>query len=378
MKNRSIYLVLVIFLIANLVACAAPTTPTLAPSDTPAEPPTSTPPIPTPTAGFFGERIESGRITSAALAGNLLSDPATRTYWVYLPPGYYETDKRYPVVYVLHWFTGGGTTFVRPSRDALESLIKKGEVKDMILVFPDANNIFGGSIYMSSPTIGDYETYIANELVNKIDSTYRTIPNRDSRGIMGCSMGGEGAIHLAFKYPDIFGVAAPMSGFLNNPDFVANWEFSQSKFKKEIKNWVDFYSQDMSVQFLMALTAVASPDPSKPPFYLDMPFNFVNGKAEINQEVYLKMESLTLENDIQRYLAQPVRLNNVLIYGDTGLEGSASDQELTIKILKYTDQLFTENGVEHEFGMVENTHCGFDFSPIFKFMDKNLVFEQTE
>lgn len=52
----------------------------------------------------------------------------------------------------------------------------------MIFVFPDANNQLKGSIYLSSPTIGDYETYITQEVVDLVDTTYRTIPDRNSRG----------------------------------------------------------------------------------------------------------------------------------------------------------------------------------------------------
>jgi S-formylglutathione hydrolase FrmB len=90
----------------------------------------------------------------------------------------------------------------------------------MILVLPDGNNKFQGSNYLSSPTIGDYETYIARELVAQVDAKYRTIAQRDSRGITGCSMGGDGAMHLALTFPDVYSVAAPMSAtydFANDP-----------------------------------------------------------------------------------------------------------------------------------------------------------------
>ncbi len=82
----------------------------------------------------------------------------------------------------------------------------------MILVFPNASNKLGGSMYLSSPTIGDYETYLTRELVDFVDANYRTLAQRDSRGITGCSMGADGAMHLALKYPDVYSVAAPYSG----------------------------------------------------------------------------------------------------------------------------------------------------------------------
>ena len=115
-------------------------------------------------------------------------------------------------MYVLHWYTGQASALVGPIRQAYEATLRTGDPQEMIFVFPDANNRLGGSMYLSSPTIGDYETYITHELVDYIDANYRTIKNRVSRGITGCSMGGDGSICLALKYPDVFSVAAPVSG----------------------------------------------------------------------------------------------------------------------------------------------------------------------
>ena len=186
----------VTLLLATNVGCASPPTAALpAPTATPKAEPA------TPTVRPFGGTVEKGQITSTALAGNLLGDPTTRDFYVYLPQGYDSSTKRYPVVYVLHWYTGDETQALRSVSSAMDWLIDKGEVRDMIFVFPDASNKLGGSLYMSSPTIGDYETYIAKELVAKVDSTYRTLPSRASRGIMGCSMGGHGSLPLGIEVP---------------------------------------------------------------------------------------------------------------------------------------------------------------------------------
>ena len=139
----------------------------------PSEPVSTITPTPDTNPG-----LHKGEITTAALANNLLGDPATRNYYVYLPPGYDTGDKLYPVVYVLHWYPGDHNTYPASTAKSLESLLAEGRVKPMILVFPDTSNKLGGSMYWSSPTIGDYETYIANELVEQIDNTYRTpLPN---------------------------------------------------------------------------------------------------------------------------------------------------------------------------------------------------------
>ena len=164
----------------------APTqAPTAAPQPTSTSPPpTPQPPVATPTHPPDKYRLESGQITSQALEGNLVGDPATRDYYVYLPAGYDTSDKRYPVVYALHGFMGNENELI-VMIPVLEELRASGGVGEMIMVFPDADNSFGGSWYLSSPTIGDYEGYIAEDLVAHIDANYRTLPQRESRGIMG-------------------------------------------------------------------------------------------------------------------------------------------------------------------------------------------------
>ncbi len=103
-------------------------------------------------------------------------------------------------------------SLVEDFQRSYSAALEEGGAQEMIFVFPDANNTFHGSQYLSSPTIGDYETYLTQELVAHIDGTYRALPDRASRGITGCSMGGDGSMGLALKYPNVFSVAAPASG----------------------------------------------------------------------------------------------------------------------------------------------------------------------
>ncbi len=169
-------------------------------------------PTPAPIAAPGKVATIVDKITSQALAGNLLGDPATRTFFVLLPASYATSDKRYPVVYVLHWYTGDAVSLVEDFQRSYSTALEEGGAQEMIFVFPDADNRFRGSQYLSSPTIGDYETYLTQELVAHIDATYRTLPDRVSRGITGCSMGGDGSMGLALKYPNVYSVAAPASG----------------------------------------------------------------------------------------------------------------------------------------------------------------------
>ena len=123
--------------------------------------------------------LEWGEITSPALEGNLICDPAKRPFAVYLPPGYEASQKRYPAFYALHG-GGGSAGSMTGMRSTLDRMIGNGEIGEMIAVFVDGRTRFGGVGYWSSVTIGDYETYITRDLVSHVDAHYRTIPQPDN------------------------------------------------------------------------------------------------------------------------------------------------------------------------------------------------------
>jgi enterochelin esterase-like enzyme len=81
----------------------------------------------------------------------------------------------------------------------------------MIVVLPDSKTIYNGSMYSSSVTTGDFEQFIARDVVAYIDAHYRTIPDRTSRGLVGHSMGGYGASRIGMKHPEVFGALYIMS-----------------------------------------------------------------------------------------------------------------------------------------------------------------------
>ena len=235
-----------------------PTTTPVPPSPMPPPPPTPQPTKPTP-------ELKAETITSQALAGNLLGDPAERTVYILLPPGYGASDKRYPVVYVMPGGDGLPTHFTGGFMAASQVLLGKDEIKEMILVFPDGTNrIWGGSLVRSS-TIGDYETYVTRDVVDYVDTHYRTLPTRDSRGIGGCSNGGTTSMRLALKYPNVFSVVAATSGEWDTSPQVRPDDVQRVQRLKELPR--DASDLDDVTQWWVQLAAGAAPDPDNPPFY---------------------------------------------------------------------------------------------------------------
>jgi S-formylglutathione hydrolase len=173
-------------------------------------------------------------IHSPSLEGNLLKDPSTKPMTIYLPPSYDEGDSLYPVIYYLHGYTADNTMWVNwfSIHNIMDNLIKQGKVQEMIIVMPDAYNKYGGSFYTNSSVAGKYEDYMTSDIIEFIDGKYRTLPQRESRGIGGGSMGGYGAMKLAMKHPDIYSAVVSHSGLLSlehrknlicsNPNYILN------------------------------------------------------------------------------------------------------------------------------------------------------------
>lgn len=163
-------------------------------------------------------RVEERWFDSAVLKGNLPGDPTERILPVYLPPGYGEGQQRYPVVYVLAGHGSSGATELNSPAwgesfpERLDRLIVSGAVPPVIAVIPDCFTIFGGSQYLNTSALGQYEDYLIDEIVPLVDSDYRTMPEAAHRGITGKSSGGYGAMVQAMRHPEVFGAMASHSG----------------------------------------------------------------------------------------------------------------------------------------------------------------------
>jgi dienelactone hydrolase len=310
--------------------------------------------------------LEGQQITSSALEGNLIGDSAKRYFYVYLPPSYEAGLKSYPSVYMLHGYSQNGSSYT-DLKPTLDSMIKNGQMGEMIIVFVDGSNKFGGSWYQSSITIGDYEKYITRDIVNLVDAKYRTINHKDSRGVTGISMGGYGCMRLALKYPNVFSVVAANGGPYNNDS-----DYSRNLFKTTAtanpKDWGAFYGLFWMSQASFAYVAGSSPNPDKPPFFLDKPFEIVNGVIQAVPDVRNKcIDQDILHGELNRYVKQPVRLNNILILHAT------NDSVVPVSEAQELDKAMTESGVKHVYKehLAEHTFVATDS---FKFLSDNLSF----
>src|SRR4051812_3661795 len=169
--------------------------------------------VPAVVPGAKPVTVERIKIHGTALEGNLEGDAVDREVFVFLPPSYsQEKSRRYPVLYALHGYSIGAEQWTHEIHvpQTIEGAFAEG-AKEMIVVVPDSKTVHNGSMYSSSVTTGDFEQFIAHDLVAYIDSHYRTFPIRESRGLAGHSMGGYGATRIGMKHADVFGSLYIMS-----------------------------------------------------------------------------------------------------------------------------------------------------------------------
>ncbi|MFD1951814.1 alpha/beta hydrolase [Sphingomonas arantia] len=227
------------------------------------------PPVP----GAAVLKVEQIKVNSPAIRGNLEGETADRDVLVVLPPSYAANPRRrYPVVYALHGYSIGAEQWTREIQvpQTIAGAFAKG-AREMIVVFPDSKTIHNGSMYSSSVTTGDFETFIARDLVAYIDGHYRTIADRRSRGLAGHSMGGYGTTRIGFKHPDMFGALYMMSPCCLAPRDPAMFDAEAMAALEKVKSPSESASLPFMVRAQLASAAAWSPNPSKGPLYLDLP-----------------------------------------------------------------------------------------------------------
>ena len=200
-------------------------------------------------AAALGGTLLDGEISSYVIGRSL-------PYRVYLPPDYFTTERRYPVLYMLH---GAGGNYTEWSDSFLpertDELILTHQIQPMIVVMPEG----GERSYFSNHTGGPrWADYLAYEVVPSIDATYRTIPAAPSRAIGGLSAGGLGALQLALNHPDLFGVVGghspsvrlepdPELWYLSGNDFYEQsplWLVQNRPWPEGLRMWLDIGADD--------------------------------------------------------------------------------------------------------------------------------------
>jgi len=218
---------------------------------------------------------------------NKMGEDPKRALAIYLPPNYHKSTKSYPVIYFLHGFTANHKV-LNEFYNVLDHAIEQKKIKPFIMVVSDQKTSYLGSFYSNSDDFGLWEDFTTFDLVNYIDSNFRTIPKAESRGITGHSMGGHGALKIAMHHPEVFSsVYAISPGAL---DVVREYGPNSDTFKviSSYKSYEDIKPNHYFSYVMLAFAKSWSSNPNNPPFFCDMPFEYKGETLIIHQEILKK------------------------------------------------------------------------------------------
>lgn len=233
---------------------------------------------------------QTGKVVSFIIKAKTLQNSGgenpNRKVSVYLPPDYDQAGKRFPVIYYLHGFMGTDSIY-SSMKMILDRGISQKKIRSFILVQANQYTQYEGSFYSNSALTGNWSDFTAKELVEYVDKNFKTIANRESRGIGGHSMGGYGAIKTGMLHPEVFSSVYALSpGLLA---FVKEFGPNSESFKELSKvKTVDELKRTYYPKVLVAVARAWSPNPNKPPFYCDLPFTYMGDSLIVNNTVLQK------------------------------------------------------------------------------------------
>ena len=327
--------------------------------------------VPEPVRGAQPVTIERIKVHSPAIAGNLEGESPDRDVLVVLPPGYARQPyRRYPVVYALHGYSISPEQWIKEIHvpQTVEGAFAKGSC-EMIVVLPDAKTIHNGSMYSSSITTGDFETFVARDLVSYIDARYRTIADRRSRGLVGHSMGGYGATRIGMKHADVFGALYIMSPCCLSPRDPKQMDPALMAKLGAVQSLDEAAKLAWGERALLATAAAWSPDPRNPPLYLDRPLK----DGAVRSDVLARWTANAPLAFLDQYVGNLRRYRAIAI--DVG------DQDGLKADTQKLHEAIDEYGIANAFEIYHGTHTSdvaYRFQDhVIPFFSQNLLFAST-
>jgi pimeloyl-ACP methyl ester carboxylesterase len=323
-------------------------------------------------------RIVSSQIVSRSLAESSIGTSPNRKINVYLPAGYDESQGRFPVIYFLSGFFEDETApfTTHGAKAVLDAAIASGAIGKVIVVTADFTTPVGGSWYVNSSATGNWEDFMVRDLVPFIDAGYRTLAERDSRGIVGDRMGGYGALRLGMRHPDVFaavyalhpiGIGPGVQPMSSRP----NWALLQ-----RARSLEDLESDGFS-QIFTSIYQAHLPNPARPPLYFDPPARREGDRLVIDPALTERLaNNFFLDRQVGRYAANLRRLNGLKF--DWARNDTVTDHIVSLQAFTHTlDEFGLPYEAEEYRGGWGDRHWGADgrmVSDVLPFFRSRLAF----
>ena len=327
-------------------------------------------------------QVIARELRSVNISHNKSGTDPVRKMVIYLPAGYDESSsQRYPVIYFLPNPFEESYRFDFDQRDArglFDRAIADGVIKKFILVAVDMNTSLGSSWYVNSPATGNWEDFMVQELVPYIDANFKTLPNRDSRGIAGIFIGGYGAIRFGMRHPDVFGSVYAMHPVGTGTGVRVSAAIPKWDILMNAKS-MDDVKKDFGTQIFTTMFQAHLPDPDEPPLFIDLLARQEGGQLTIDAKLMERFRNnFYLETMIPQYA------DNLKSLRAFKFDWSRNDANFDHV---YANQAFThklnEFGIVHEaeeYNGAFGADWGIDgrlYTDALPFFQKHLVFAEN-
>lgn len=341
----------------------------------------------------FGQdtgKVEIKKMLAPSIQNNKGGEDPNRRLTIYLPAGYEKSNERYPVIYFLHGFASDDNDMMEwlGFKSLVDSAIKAGQLRPSILVLPNSMTKYFGSFYTNSAVAGNWADFIGKDVVEYIDKNYRTIANRNSRGLFGHSMGGNGALKMAMLFADQFSAVYAMSPGvldfaddfrLSHPAFKRVWEQKNMDSLRTVAPYYDFDKFPFYEMIYASLARMYSPNINETLLQADQPIQYVNKKMLVNADVVKKWEANFPINMIEDHIQALKSLTALKI--DWGRNEEFKHIPITsMAFSKKLEALGIKHFAEEYIGDHTNMLDGYEgriFTVAFPFFDAYLNFKST-
>lgn len=262
-----------------------------------------------------GSGVIGQKFLAKSIQNNKGGEDAMRSISIYLPPDYNISQKNYPTIYFLHGYATDDKDMFEwlELKKLLDKAIETKHIRPVILVIPNSKTILGGSFYTNSALMGNWSDFIAKDVIEYVDKNFRTIPNRENRGLVGHSMGGNGALKIAMLYPEVFSMVYAMSPAvldwsndftLENPGFKRISE--STKEEDIIEGLANFEEKGDFIAFYAAvfqsMSRAYATSSNNSNFKAYSPVSYENNEAKVNDSIKVIWEHNFPLNMIDNHL----------------------------------------------------------------------------
>ncbi len=315
-----------------------------------------------------GGTVVTEYFSSEVLRTNKVGLELRRSVTVYLPPGYHEGTRSYPVVYFLHslgWSNERMFAHEHPPQLVLDRAIARGVMDEFIFVAADYSSPTLGSWYENSTTSGLWLDYTTKEVVPYVESRFRTIRHPDSRGVAGEFIGGYGALKLAMMYPELFGSVYALHPVGTGSGLMPMHSMLDWTKLHAARKFDDLWSVDYYAPGFVAMAQAYLPNPTRPPFYCDFIVEMEQGKTVFKPDNFEKLQSNFLLDQLLREYADNFRkLRGIAfdwgrydrtqshVYSNQAFTRMLDDMGIEHTAEEYNGDQHSKNWIEH--GRVED------------------------